>query len=285
MAEIIDGRKIGEEILSELKQKVRALAARGIRPKLAVIFAGENPGAASYVNTKQKRANEIGIVVEIKKYPEAVDQASLEAVIESLNNDPSVHGIIVQLPLSAHLDKEKILDGVSEDKDVDCLSTANRVKLASGESVPMPPAAAAIMRILDYHKIDLANSHILIVGSGELVGKPLSSIFLNRKINFELANRYTENLRELAKKADVIITGVGKPGLITGEMIKPGAVVIDAGTTGSEEGEIVGDVEFESVQGKARLLAPVPGGVGPVTIAMLFKNVVDNAMRKINNEA
>ncbi len=282
MAEIVDGKKIADGILSGLRTELSKLKTAGITPRLVVILVGKNPASLSYIRVKQKRAREVGLRVEVQAYPENTPQAALQKAIQEFNKQPDVCGILVQLPLPGHLDKQAVLDSIRPELDVDCLTSGNKQKLFRGEEVPfLPPAVAAVLKILEVSEVNLAEANVLIVGSGDLIGKPLAALLLNRKISFKLANRYTENLPELAQKADVIIAGAGKPGLITGERVKKGAVVIDAGSTGSEKGEVVGDVDFESVVKKARLLAPVPGGVGPVTVAMLLGNVVRSAQRKL----
>lgn len=275
MAIIVDGNEIAEQILAGLKDKLEKLNMAGVTPHLAVILVGQDPVSLSYIKIKQQKAEEIGLKVEVKAYPENISQSDLQKATQELNGKPEISGILVQLPLPSHLDRQAILDAVSMERDVDCLNSVNRQKLIAGEKVKfLPPAPAAVLKILEFYQIDLAKANILVVGSGELVGQPLAAILLNRKINFRLANRYTENLVELTKEADIIITGAGKSGLISGGMIKDGAVVIDAGATGSESGDVVGDVDIESVSKKATLLAPVPGGVGPVTVAMLLQNVI-----------
>lgn len=281
METIVDGNKIAEGVFKDLRYKISQLKAAGRTPRLVVVLVGTNPASINYVNAKQRRAQQLGLEVEIKKRPENISQRQLVQEIQELNQDPKVSGIIVQLPLPEHLDKEKILDSVSPEVDVDCLTTANREKLAAGEEVKfLPPAPQAILRILEDHRVMLRGKSILIVGAGELVGKPLSAMLSREKIKFYLADSQTKNLPELLSQADIVISGVGHANLIRGEMIKAGAVVIDAGTAGEGRGEIHGDVDFPSVVRKAKLVAPVPGGVGPVTIAMLFKNVIDTDWQK-----
>lgn len=278
MAMIVDGKKIAEEILADLRLKTDNL---NFKPRLGVFLAGKNPASLSYIRTKQKMAEKIAVQTEIKKYPDDIAHKELQKEITDYASKENVCGIIVQLPLPKHISKEKILDAVPPEYDVDCLNGASRQKLTKGEKIIFaPPAAAAIVKIFEYYNVGLKNKNILLIGSGDLVGKPLASLLLRRGINFEMANRHTENLSELTKRADIVITAVGQAGLVTGEMIKEGAVVIDAGTTSSEEGEIVGDVDVKSVSGRASLLSPVPGGVGPVTVAMLLLNVVNRALGK-----
>ena len=284
MAEIIDGRKIAEEFADGLQLKVSEIESHGRQPVLAVVLVGDNPASLSYIKIKKQQAETAGINLTVKNYPESIAETDLISEIEKLNNDASVCGIIVQLPLPAHMDRQKVLDAVRPEIDIDCLTTFNKQRLIEAKDgfdpYFIPPAARAVMEIIRYHRIDLAGKHILLIGAGDLIGKPLSAIFLKAGVAFELANRHTENLHELSAKADIVITGVGKENLVTGDMIKDGAVVIDAGTTGSEEGGITGDVDRASVEPKASLLAPVPGGVGPVTVAMLLENFTKAANRK-----
>lgn len=276
--ELVDGKKIAVEILENSAREVSQLRAAGQGVGLAVILVGHDRASVSYTNIKRKRASEIGIVVDLRGYPESVSTQELVADISALNAKKSVSGILVQLPLPLSIDREAVLNAVSPQKDVDCLTTTNKQRLIAGEKVLFyPPAPAAVLRILDYYKVNLQDSSVLLIGSGDLVGVPLSAMLLKKGVNFHLVNKYTDNWQTLARNADIIITGAGKANLVTGSVIKPGAVVIDAGTTGTEGGEIVGDVEQNSVLGKASLLAPVPGGVGPVTVACLLENVVKSA--------
>lgn len=277
MVTIIDGKKIAYEILSDLRLKLKALS---FQPRLIVILVGQNPASVAYIKMKKKRGEEIGLTVQVENYPDTISEGDLRKEIQSFNSQKDVCGILVQLPLPGHLDKRVILDTVLPELDVDSLTSVNKQSLLSGSSFFSPPAAAAIIKILEYYKIDLARSKILTIGTGDLVGKPLGAIFRGRNLSFESADSDTKDLQNLSLQADIIITGVGKPNLVTGDMVKEGAVVIDAGTTGSDTGDIVGDIDFESVSKKASFVAGVPGGVGPVTIAMLFQNVVQSAMRR-----
>ncbi len=278
MAQFVDGNKIAESIYEDLRFKIKELRNRGVVPRLVVVLVGDDPASISYVKIKQKKAREIGVEIVLKKYLVDVAQKKLVRDMETFSREKGVSGIIVQLPLPEHLERDAILNAVDPRLDVDCLTDVNKQKLIKGDKPYFyPPAPSAILQILDYYQADLKNGNILLIGSGDLVGKPLAAMLLKRGIDFELANRYTENLLDLAAKADIIITGVGKAALIRGEMVKKEAIVIDAGTAGSESGEVLGDVDFESVSKKASLLAPVPGGVGPVTVATLLKNVVDSA--------
>lgn len=275
---IVNGKKIAEEVLAGSRLKIKDLRAQGITPKLAVFLVGENLASLSYINKKQEMGQASEINVEVNKFPRDVLEEDLIKAITTENQNSKTHGIIIQLPLPPHLPRQKVLDAVSEELDVDCLTSKNKQKFIAGEKVKfVPPAPAAILTILEYYGVDVKNKHVLIVGSGNLVGKPLAALLLRQGISFELTNRHTENLKELALKADIIITAAGQAKLITADMVKKGSVVIDAGTAGGEEGEISGDVDFEKVKVKTSLITPVPGGVGPVTVAMLLTNVVQSA--------
>lgn len=286
MAQIVDGNQIAEGILRELAARV-ALVARECKftPRLTVFLVGQNLASLSYIAKKQKMGEEIGVAVSLRTLPESADETELLKLVSLENGNPETSGIIVQLPLPREFNRQRVLDLIVTDKDVDCLSTTNFLELAKLEDPQfLPPAAAAILKILDYHQVLLANKNILLVGSGDLVGKPLAALLLRRGFSFRLANRYTPDFEDLTREADVLISGTGAPGLIRGDAVKEGAVVIDAGTTASSEGEIKGDVDFESVKEKASLIAPVPGGVGPVTVAMLLQNVVKSAETRCPQE-
>lgn len=280
--QIIDGQKIADTILEELKGRVAKLRKNNFAPQLVVFLAGRNPASELYVRVKQKRAAEVGVAVALKTFPDNVPEATLIRAIKSANAERATAGILVQLPLPKELDKQKVLDAVAPALDVDCLATANKEKLSQGKEVAFfPPAAAAVWRILASLPVDLKSAKILIVGSGDLIGKPLAAIFYREGLKFNLATRHTGDLRDLAGQADIIISGTGQAGLIRGDMIKAGAMVIDAGTTGVEHGGVTGDVDVASVRGRARFLSPVPGGVGPITVAVLLQNVVAAAENRL----
>ncbi len=262
---LIDGKKIAQGILDDLKARVASLRKSGRQPRLAVFLIGHNPASESYVNVKRKCAAKVGIEVEIKNHPEATTEEKLIREIKLVNQRADISGILVQLPLPPHLDKQRVLGAIDPKLDVEAHS----------------PAAAAVRYILSTLPIDLKSKKILIIGSGDLVGRPLAEILNRENLDLRVATRQTENLEEVAKTADVIVTGTGHAGLVRAGMVKAGAVVVDAGTTGSEDGSVVGDVDFEGVSKKAGYLSPVPGGVGPVTVAMLLRAVVDNTERKL----
>jgi methylenetetrahydrofolate dehydrogenase (NADP+)/methenyltetrahydrofolate cyclohydrolase len=273
---LIDGKEISNSILEQLQKEVALLS---FKPKLIDVVVGEDPVTEQYVNIKQKRAEEIGIDFEIVRYPEDVSQQELEDGVTSLNGKENLCGLIVQMPLPEHIDKQKVLDKIDPKIDVDVSTSTNLGRLFTGKETFPPATASAILQILDYHKIDLEGKNILVVGAGDLVGKPVAFLLIQRQATVTVANASTKNLKELCLQAEIIISGTGQADLIKGDMVKDGAVIIDAGTAESGTG-ITGDVEQGSVEGKASLLTPVPGGVGPVTVAMLLHNVVSSAKRR-----
>ena len=276
--QLVEGNKIAGKILTELKSQIVKLRKNGPLPRLVVVLFGDNPSSVSYVKQKQRKAKQIGLDVEVRRFPEKTTERELVEAIKIYNSDDRVCGILVQLPLPALLNQEKVLNTVRDYLDVDCLNENNKRKIVEGKkTIFLPPAPSAILTILRYYKVNLRDKEILIVGSGNLVGKPLAALLLNDGINFKLANRHTENLPVLLEKADVIVSATGVSGLITAQNIKPGAVIIDAGTAVSESKTIRGDVDARELTGKAKLVAPVPGGVGPVTVAMLLQNAVKSA--------
>jgi len=210
MVDLIDGKKLANEILSELTGEIADLKKAGIQPRLIVVLVGQDPSSVSYVRAKKKRGEEIGIHVDVKSFDDSVSQQELVSVIKKFNSTAGVCGILVQLPLPEHIDPVKVLDVVDPDLDVDCLTSKNKRDLIDGKRVDyLPPAVAAVLKILDHYNVDLKNSNVLLVGSGDLIGKPMAAVLLHKGIDFEMANRYTENLPELVRQADVIVSGVG----------------------------------------------------------------------------
>ena len=270
---IVDGKAIASYILDDINTRVSKLS---FRPKLIDVVIGNDPVTESYVNIKAKRAEEVGMDFEIKKFDESVSEETLLMELDILQQDPNLCGLIIQLPLPATLNKHKVINAIKPNLDVDVVTSENVGRLLTGQAVFTPATAGSIMKILEYHKVVLRGTNVLVVGAGDLVGKPVAFLCIQEDATVVVANKETKNLEELAYRADVIITGAGQPGLITGEMVKEGVVVIDGGTAESGGG-IVGDVDFDSVNAKASLISPVPGGVGPVTVAMLLNNVVTAA--------
>ena len=274
---IIDGRKIAKEILEQLKTEVASL---GFKPKLIDVFVGSDPVIESYVNIKAKRAFETGIDFEIKKYPQDVLEETLVADIKQMNSEKNICGLIVQLPLPKHLDKQAVMNAINPDIDVDMITSVSLGELFTGQQKIMPATASAILRMLKDLNIDLRGKHVLVVGAGDLVGKPVTFLLMQAGATVTVANQSTQDLSSLCLSADIIISGTGVPGLIKPSMVRAESIVIDAGTAESNSG-ISGDVDFEGIKDKVFAVSPVPGGVGPVTVAMLLSNVVAVAKRRM----
>jgi methylenetetrahydrofolate dehydrogenase (NADP+) / methenyltetrahydrofolate cyclohydrolase len=270
---IIDGKDVSKGILAGLKQRVAQLK---FIPKMVDVVVGDDPVTESYVNIKSKRAREVGIDFEVLKFPADITQEQLQKEVRDINQTQDLCGILVQLPLPEHINRQLILDTIDSLLDVDVITTENLGRLFAGVSKQFPPTASAILHILKTSGVDLVGSNILVIGSGDLVGKPTAFMLMAEQATVTIANASTKNLKTLCASADVIISGTGVPGLVKAGMVKPDHMIIDAGTAESGSG-IAGDVDFETVSQIARLVTPVPGGVGPVTVAMLLKNVVENA--------
>ena len=281
--QIIDGRKLRDEILTSLKEEVVSLY---FEPIFCDVLVGEDLASTQYVRMKKRMAESIGISFHDAIFPSTISTNELVEEIKILNKMPNMCGIIIQLPLPESLDKKKILDAIDPSLDVDCLGEERSKEFYDGKIDLGLPAPLACMKILDSLHLDLKDKKILVLGQGQLVGKPVTFLFKLRGLNVEVATSKTENKEALIKEADVIISGMGNGKYITGDMVKSGVVIIDAGTS-EENGAIVGDVDLDSVKDVASFISPVPGGVGPVAVAMLLKNVVNvakNNLKQTYNE-
>lgn len=274
---IINGRKIAAGIIHNLKSEVAALP---FQPVFCDILVGRNPVSAQYVNVKAKKAESIGVRFLRAEFADEIGTENLVREIKKINQTPNLCGLIVQLPLPSGIDRRQVLDAIDPKLDVDCIGRQRSAAFYGGDLEIVPPTAAAVVKILDALQLDLTSKHILVVGQGELVGRPVAFLLQHRlaaagtpSSRINIADIHTKNTSELMKDADIIISATGRPKLITGEKIKPGAIIIDAGVA-EDGGLIVGDVDFESVKNVAGAVSPVPGGVGPVTVAMLLNNVV-----------
>jgi methylenetetrahydrofolate dehydrogenase (NADP+)/methenyltetrahydrofolate cyclohydrolase len=276
---LVDGKKIADKILGELTQSLGALS---FQPVLVDVLIGNDMVSDLYVKIKQKRAEEAGIRFELRKYSDTEPSENIYADIRACCARPEVCGVIIQLPVPRNFDKIKLLQCIDSRVDVDCLTAENLEKFYQNEPVLPPPTVAAIEQIFTDCQIDLAHKKILVIGQGELVGRPLTYVLKKKNYEVFTADRSTKNLSDLCFHSDVIVSAAGHPKLINGKMIKKGVIILDAGTADSSGG-IVGDVDNDSVKDAVSLLAPVPGGVGPVTVAMLLKNVVAVAQSKKNN--
>lgn len=272
MTTIIDGKKIADNITEQLKQKTSKL---NIKPHLAVIQVGNNAASTIYVNLKKKKAEEIGIQSTIIKFDDIISEENLIKEIEKLNNDTSVHAILVQLPLPKHICSDNIIKAISPKKDVDGFTAQNSGDLLNG-LIPMtyPCTPKGVMRLLQEYNINIEGKHAVIVGRSNIVGKPLAIMLLNRNATVTICHSKTKNLKEITKQADILISAVGKK-IIFKDMVKKDAVVIDVGIFKDENGKTTGDVDFDNVKDITSYITPVPKGVGPMTIAMLMENTIE----------
>jgi methylenetetrahydrofolate dehydrogenase (NADP+)/methenyltetrahydrofolate cyclohydrolase len=279
-AQRMDGKALAEQVLEECRHKVEALASRGIRPGLAVVLVGDNAASRAYVRNKVKACATVGVHSEVLELPAAASQAHVLDVVRRLNADPSIHGILVQLPLPAGLDEASILAEVTASKDVDGFHTLNRGDLLGGYTRFPPCTPAGMMRMLDSIGAKLAGKDAVVVGRSNTVGKPMALLLLGRDATVTLCTSKTVDLAAHTRRADVLVVAVGRPGIVTGDMVKPGAIVLDVGINRTPEGRLVGDIDFESVEKVAGHVTPVPGGVGPMTIACLLENTLAAARRR-----
>ncbi len=273
-AKVLDGKSLAAEVRQSLKSAVASLAARGARPGLAAILVGEDPASRIYVRNKARACEDAGVRSEIHELPESAPESALLERIASLNADRSVHGILVQLPLPRQIDAQRVLAAVSPAKDVDGFHAQNLGALLQGRPGFVPGTPAGVMRLLDCSGIRLAGAHAVIVGRSTIVGKPLALLLLQRDATVTICHSKTRDLESVTRGADILVAAVGKPKLVTAAMVKRGACVIDVGINRTPDGKIVGDVDFGGVSEVAGSITPVPGGVGPMTIAMLIANTV-----------
>ena len=274
MGNIIDGKLVANSIKQAVKQEVEEFHKKQIKPCLAVILVGENPASLVYVNNKQKTCHELGIESKSIIIPEDFGQENLLDVIKDLNEDPAINGILCQLPLPAGYDEQAIIEAINPVKDVDAFHPINVGRIVTGDYTFLPCTPAGVMEMLQYYNIDITGKECVVVGRSNIVGKPMSMLLLHKNGTVTTAHSKTKNLAEVCRRADVLVVAVGKPGFITADMVKDGAVVIDVGINRDESGKLYGDVDFENVSRKTSWITPVPGGVGPMTIAMLMKNTV-----------
>lgn len=271
MTVILDGKKLRNKLLENLKAEI---AAYKVKPSLAVILVGEDPASKIYVNNKRKTAEELGITSTVITYAEDISEEVLLAKIKELNSDPSVNAVLVQLPLPKHINKQNVINAISPEKDVDCFTLENSGRLETGsEPYVYPCTPNGILLLLEEYGIDLDGKQVVVVGRSNLVGKPMALLALERNATVTICHSHTKNLENITKTADILISAAGAP-LIKENMVKEGCVVVDVGIFRGENGKLRGDVDFEKVASKASFISPVPGGVGPMTIASLMLNTV-----------
>ncbi|MDP2864140.1 MAG: bifunctional 5,10-methylenetetrahydrofolate dehydrogenase/5,10-methenyltetrahydrofolate cyclohydrolase [bacterium] len=267
---ILDGKKLSEEILENLKKEIKK---RNLKLRLSVVQVGENPVSKIFISQKKKACERVGINFKLCKLPAKISVAELKKEIERIVKEPENSGVIIQLPLSKKFLPEELLNLISLKKDIDVLSEKSLGKFYQGTLSILPPTVQGILYLFKNYKIELKGKNVVIVGAGRLIGNPLALRLLREKATISVLNEFTKDTPSFTKKADILISGVGKPNLITGKMVKKGVVVIDAGTS-IKKGRLVGDVDFKSVSKKASYITPVPGGVGPMTVACLIENLV-----------
>lgn len=283
MAEIISGKEVAAVLNEGTAAKVAELKNKGIGVSLAVIIVGDDPASKVYVNNKKKACEKLGITSYEYVLPESTTQEELMQTVKELNERADVNGILCQLPLPKHLDSNAVIDAIAPEKDVDCFSPTNVGLLNIGRGRLSPCTPAGIMDMLEYKNISVSGKHCVVIGRSNIVGKPMSALLLAADATVTVCHSKTQNLKEITKTADVLIAAVGRPKFVTADMVKDGAVVIDVGIHRTESGKLCGDVDFDSIEPKVSYITPVPGGVGPMTIARLMRNTVTAA--KLQNTA
>ena len=279
--EILDGKALSNKIKAQIKEDVQELSKYNITPGLAVILVGNDPASQTYVSMKAKACKEVNIYSVVHEFPETISEEELLNTIESINKDSNIHGLLIQLPLPKHINTTKILEAVDPKKDVDGFHPYNVGRLVTNLDGFVPCTPLGVMELLNEYNIDVQGMDACVVGASNIVGKPMASLLLNANATVDICHIYTKDLKAHTQKADIVIVGVGKPNLITADMVKDGAIIIDIGINRLENGRLVGDVDFENVSKKASYITPVPGGVGPMTIAMLLKNTIKAARASI----
>jgi methylenetetrahydrofolate dehydrogenase (NADP+) / methenyltetrahydrofolate cyclohydrolase len=276
-ASIIDGRVLAQKVRTECKARADVLGTKGITPGLAVVMVGDNPASSAYISNKVRACAEVGLHSEVHRIAADVPEDAVLATVGELNRNPRIHGIIVQLPLPAGLSATRILQSVAMEKDVDGFNWCNLGALADGHPRLVPCTPLGVVTLLERSGIGIAGANAVVVGRSSIVGRPLALLLLAASATVTVCHSRTRDLGEETARADLLFAATGRPGLITGEMVKPGAVVVDIGINRLGDGRLVGDVDFASVRRKASHITPVPGGVGPMTVAMLIANTVTAA--------
>lgn len=280
-AKILDGKALSLKIREELKKEVEEISKNGRTPGLAVVIVGDDPASRKYVNNKNRACKEIGMISREYALPESTSEEELLELVEKLNGDGEIDGILVQLPLPKHINERKIIEAISPKKDVDAFHPENVGRIMTGGGTFLPCTPAGIIELIKLSGIDVCGKECVVVGRSNIVGKPMSMLLLAADGTVTVCHSKTENLAEVTRRADILVVAVGKANMITADMIKPGAVVIDVGMNRLESGKFVGDVDFDSASGVAGYITPVPGGVGPMTIAMLMRNTVSGYKKRI----
>ncbi len=280
-AQIIDGVALSKQLREDVATRTTALKARGITPGLAVVLVGENPASQVYVRNKVKACQDAGLHSVLEKYDASMTEAELLARVDALNNDPAIHGILVQLPLPGHIDDHKVIEAISPAKDVDGFHVASAGALMVGETGFKACTPYGCMKMLESIGMkNLRGKHAVVIGRSNIVGKPMAMMLLQANATVTITHSGTADLGAMTRQADIVVAAVGKRNVLTADMVKPGAVVIDVGMNRNDEGKLCGDVDFEGVKQVAGYITPVPGGVGPMTITMLLVNTIEAAERE-----
>jgi methylenetetrahydrofolate dehydrogenase (NADP+)/methenyltetrahydrofolate cyclohydrolase len=279
-AQTIDGNALSRQLRTEVATRAAALRARGVTPGLAVVVVGDNPASQVYVRNKVKACEDNGLHSVLEKYETTLTEADLLARVDALNHDDSIHGILVQLPLPAHIDAQKVIEAIAPEKDVDGFHVASAGALMTGTPGFWPCTPYGCMKMLDSIGYDLRGKHAVVIGRSNIVGKPMALMLLARSATVTICHSATADLGAMTRQADVIVAAVGKRNVLTADMVKPGAVVIDVGMNRDDAGKLCGDVDFAGVSEVAGWITPVPGGVGPMTITMLLVNTIEAAERR-----
>lgn len=282
-AQLIDGKALASQTREQVKQRALALKAKGITPGLAVVLVGENPASQVYVRNKVKACEDAGLHSVLEKYEASMTEADLLARIDALNNDNSIHGILVQLPLPAHMDAQKVIEAIAPEKDVDGFHIQSAGALMTGMAGFWPCTPYGCIKMLEHlndgKPVDLKGKHAVVIGRSNIVGKPMAIMLLQKNATVTICHSGTKDLKAHTLQADIIVSAVGKRNVLTADMVKPGAIVLDVGMNKDDEGKLCGDVDFNGVKEVASHITPVPGGVGPMTIAMLLVNTLESAER------
>jgi methylenetetrahydrofolate dehydrogenase (NADP+)/methenyltetrahydrofolate cyclohydrolase len=284
-AELIDGKALAAKVRAGVKEEVEKLKAKGLEPSLAVVLVGNNPASAVYVRNKIRACLETGIISIEERMPEETTEAELLAKIDELNANPNVHGILVQLPLPKHIDENRVIERIDPDKDVDGFHVENAGRLAVGLPGYRPCTPYGMMVMLDDLGVPLAGKLAVVIGRSNIVGKPMATMLLEKSCTVVVTHSKTRDLASITRQADIVVAAVGRPKMLKADMVKPGAIVLDVGINRMENGKLCGDVDFDEVKEVAGCITPVPGGVGPMTIAMLLRNTVEGCWRRLENSA
>ena len=280
MAQIIDGKKISAQVKAEVAKEVEALAGKGISVGLAVVIVGNDPASRVYVNNKKKACAVCGIQSYEYALPEVTTEQQLLELVDQLNRDPKVNGILVQLPVPPQIDDHRVIEAIAPEKDVDAFTEGNVGKIMIGEYSLLPCTPAGCLDLIDSTGVSIEGKNCVVIGRSNIVGKPMAMLLLHRNGTVTICHSRTRNLRDICSQADILVAAVGKAGFVTADMVKEGAVVIDVGMNRNAEGKLCGDVDFAAVEQKAGYITPVPGGVGPMTIATLMRNTLTAAKQQ-----